>query len=467
MYNRVIYKISQKPRNQLTTREKELMKKELAKYHNNNIPIYAYVKRNEVYFYILYDSKCIRGFNSYDDAYKQYLDLVSGIKTSENLIEVKKEIKKTNITLEDGFKALLEKHHKAYLKGDLKYSSYTKKESTIKLHIIPYFKNKPVVKITKGDIARFVDHVLYDELSYHHKKGEDKKLSPYMQKEVLMYFKMLYKYTKRWYDIETTIDVDNEVEMPTIKKARRQYSNSVGKIIEQDYDQNLKKILEKIVEIEGGIYNPIFAIQLMINCTGMRINEVIALKPNKLDYTNNTLLVDRSISWHPNKSKTRKSFEETSTKTDGERTILIPDVLVNYLKTYINRLKQLSIYSDDIYIFSRLSYARNDDYILHPFSLKTFDNHIREAYIKTNLLDKNDEDAKTIRNHVARHAFNTKLKNNHIEEYDRKEYIGHSNGTSVNEGYTHKSNKEERRIVRVIEKYILYLCKDIQEFNEI
>lgn len=104
------------------------------------------------------------------------------------------------------------------------------------------------------------------------------------------------------------IDVDNEVEMPTIKKARRQYSNSVGKIIEQDYDQNLKKILEKIVEIEGGIYNPIFAIQLMINCTGMRVNEVIALKPNKLNYTNNTLLIDRSISWHPNKSKKKKIF---------------------------------------------------------------------------------------------------------------------------------------------------------------
>jgi len=80
----------------------------------------------------------------------------------------------------------------------------------------------------------------------------------------------------------------------------------------------------------------------------MRVNEVIALKPNKLNYTNNTILIDRSISWHPNKSKTRKSFEETSTKTDRERTILIPEVLVNYLKTYISRLKQLSIYSDDM-----------------------------------------------------------------------------------------------------------------------
>ncbi|MBQ3993785.1 MAG: hypothetical protein II638_02920, partial [Erysipelotrichaceae bacterium] len=64
-----------------------------------------------------------------------------------------------------------------------------------------------------------------------------------------------------------------------------------------------------------------------------------------------------------------------------------------------------------------------------------------------------------------RHAFNTKLKNNHIEEYDRKEYIGHSNGTSVNEGYTHKSNKEERRIIEIGEEFCLFLTADIPEFR--
>ena len=73
--------------------------------------------------------------------------------------------------------------------------------------------------------------------------------------------------------------------------------------------------------------------------------------------------------------------------------------------------------------------------------------------------------ADKVRNHLARHAFNTMMKNNHVEEYDRKLYMGHSTGISVNELYTHRSSEEERKIVEISERYCRFLTASISEFQ--
>ena len=57
------------------------------------------------------------------------------------------------------------------------------------------------------------------------------------------------------------------------------------------------------------------------------------------------------------------------------------------------------------------------------------------------------------------------LKNNHIEEYDRKLYLGHSTGSGVNEGYTHKSPEEEKRIAEVGDRYCRFLTENIPQFQ--
>ena len=103
-----------------------------------------------------------------------------------------------------------------------------------------------------------------------------------------------------------------------------------------------------------------------------------------------------------------------------------------------------------MYLFSRLDYGRTEHNKLDPFSLKTFTKHIQMAYDHSGL----SKEGKTVpRNHIARHAFNTLLKNNHVEEYDRKAYLGHSNGAGVNEGYTHKSKKEEQKIAKIVDEF--------------
>ena len=466
MYNRVIYNLTQKKLKDFTEEDKVIAKEELSRYQRNRIPIYPYIYRKEIYFRIVYKRKTIRGFETYEQAEEAYQKLLKGIvEVSDTQEEIKEQKKLATVTLKDGYDVLLKKHRSAIGRGEVKYSSYSKKETTIKYHILPYFEGKPVAEITRGDIAHFVYHIKTEELSVKTgKKGKQRLLSPGMQHETLMYFKMLYKETLKWFDIETSINIDKEVEMPKLTKSRKKYSRNVGDKISGDYENNMKLILQELAKLEYGIYNPVFGIQLLISCTGMRIDEAIALKPEKFDYEKKTLLIDRSISWHPDKSKTKKSFVETSTKTDAERTILLPDTVAEYLNAFINRLKELTFYSDSMYIFSRLGLARFEEMMLDPYSIKSFDNKLADAY-KTLKLMPDDDDRRKEKNHLSRHAYNTMLKNNHIEEYDRKLYLGHSTGTGVNEGYTHKSSEEEKRITEVGDRYCRFLTENIPQFQ--
>ena len=101
---------------------------------------------------------------------------------------------------------------------------------------------------------------------------------------------------------------------------------------------------------------------------------------------------------------------------------------------------------------------------VNPYSLKTFDNQLVKISEEFRLTGE-DEKHRKDKNRPARHAFNALLKNNHIEEYDRKLYMGHSVGTEVNTGYTHRSTEEEKRIAEVAEEYCSFLTEEIEEFR--
>ena len=96
--------------------------------------------------------------------------------------EIKVKRKVLLVTLKDGYRILMKKHEAAYQNGELKYSSYNKKDTTIRYHILPFFENKPVAQITRGDIAHFVHHIRAEEKSNKtDKDGKAKKLSVGMQ----------------------------------------------------------------------------------------------------------------------------------------------------------------------------------------------------------------------------------------------------------------------------------------------
>ena len=91
-------------------------------------------------------------------------------------------------------------------------------------------------------------------------------------------------------------------------------------------------------------------------------------------------------------------------------------------------------------------------------------NNIFQARIDAGVIAGDEE--VSIKNHLARHAFNNRLKNNGVEQFDREEYIGHAHSLDVNMIYTHKSDKQEKRIARIAEKYCQYLTKNIPDFRD-
>lgn len=469
MKHKLVTELCVKPRRSWSSEEKQQVKDLLDGFKQKGKPIYPYIKNREIYFQLVYDNKFFVNYRRYEDAEKDLIGLREGSIKLEDLAGDSPKKRKELVTLEDAYNKLVEREKLAKKAKEFKNNSFEKNGSDFKYHVFPYFKGKPIIKITRGDIDDYVAQITYNEESQHKRKdGSAKKLSASTQIEILNLFKRLYREAKRYYGIETTIDIDYEVKMPTKqeKKEKRENKKKIDKILNDDYDAKLKKTLESIAIIENGIYNPVFAIELLNHSIGSRINEANALKPSKLDVVNRQLLIDASISWHPDKENTDKSYEETSTKTDEERIISLCDTLFLYLEEYISILKKLSYYSDDMYIFSRLEYSRDDSMKLDPFSLKTFNNHIRFARKHAGIVDDNGE-IYMVKNHIARHAFNSMMKDGGVYDYDREEYIGHAHSGGTNVIYTHKSAAQEKRILKIQERFVRYLTKDIPQFQEL
>ena len=151
-----------------------------------------------------------------------------------------------------------------------------------------------------------------------------------MQSEVLMYFKKLFKTTKRWFNVDVRFDIDEILEdaigTSGLKKAKKKYKRKVDDVVETIYE-DLKRIFPSIKVLENGIYNPIYGIELMIFFTGMRIDEVTALTPKDLNSETRMLSITKSVTWHPDKEKTKKSYEVTETKEWNDRKTLLANLL--------------------------------------------------------------------------------------------------------------------------------------------
>lgn len=83
--------------------------------------------------------------------------------------------------------------------------------------------------------------------------------------------------------------------------------------------------------------------------TGLRVGEVKALTPNDIDFENNQITVNKSLSQH--------SKKPTLPKTPSSiRTVIFDNKLKDLLITYINFIKRIHGYSDNCFLFGIKTY---------------------------------------------------------------------------------------------------------------
>lgn len=449
---------------------------------NKNVtyPIYQYTTKKGERLRIVYDGKTYTGYTNWDNALEDYLALSNGTKTPSDLRNGKKKKPVSKITFREAAQEYYKSKKANYEGEEIRYSTLSKMESNIRLHMIPYFGEKIMTEITAADVMDYSDMLRSKELS--NKIGRDKKYHPLSASninQVILYFRAIFKYASIRHDFEIRFDLNTCLPYKKTTSEKIKIQENLSKFL-SDLDRFksiAKRLFEKIAEMKGGIFNQVFALLFLGIVLGTRIDELTALTPLDFDEDSGTLLINKSITWHPDKSRTSCSYEiNDGDKTWNKRVLVLPRIIVRYLSEYIKILKENGFYSDTRFIFARNADARDNRHSSWPYSLKTIDYQREQAMksiakedgIDISTKKKYDEwyENNWFNNHTLRHFENNYMQEHDIDRFDRNSFLGHSNGNDIDSTYLVFKKKGADRIVEINDELCRFLVKDIQEFKK-
>ena len=270
-----------------------------------------------------------------------------------------------------------------------RYSQNTiKTYSSCFLKFMQFFKDKKLEAISKEEIKKFILYLI-----------RQKKVSPSTQNQYInaikFYYEKVLKQPKMVFSIE-----------------RPRKRKHLPKIISEE---ELFRLLKSTKNLKHK------AITALLYASGLRVSEIINLKPSDLNFHNHTLLIKQS-----------KGFKDRISLM-GESTSLV-------LKKYIKE------YQPKAYLFEGQFGGRYS-----PRSINKF--------LKRNA--KIAQIASPISAHTLRHSFATHLLNNGTDIRFIQELLGH-NSSRTTERYTHVSKRVLERVESPIDKIV----KDKSTYNK-
>lgn len=181
---------------------------------------------------------------------------------------------------------------------------------------------------------------------------------------------------------------------------------------------------------------------LLIRYTGIRSEEAVPLLLNDFDLKNKTLSISKAVTFVNNQPQIK------ATKNLKSRIIPIPDLLIPYLKTEINKRKKSNI----PYLFTK---ETDTTKMLSKTALRT---HLNSFLYS---LNKGRKKEIKFTYHQLRHSYCTMLYYAGIKIKKAQELMGHSSADMVYNIYTHLDEKRENA-GRQINNYIkLTLSKSL------
>lgn len=298
----------------------------------------------------------------------------SSLKTYDTPQSKKKSAKKTTHGLQvpKGYKEQL------VLK---RYSQNTVKTyCSCFLKFMAFFKNQSIDTLSKEEIKSFLLHLI-----------QEKKVSPSTQNQYINAIKFYY---------------EKVLKQPKIRMAieRPRKRNHLPKIISEQEVLSLLSITQNLKHK---------AITCLLYASGLRVSEVINLKPLHLDFINYTIHIKQS-----------KGFKDR-VSIMGEAAAL---VLKKYLKTY--KPKE--------YLFEGQFGGK--------YSPRSINKFLKLNAKKVGISD-------TISAHMLRHSFATHLLDNGTDIRFIQELLGH-NSTKTTQRYTHVSQRMLKRIESPIDRIL-------------
>lgn len=263
------------------------------------------------------------------------------------------------------------------MEGRLKPSTLQSKRSKINNHILPYFKKKPVNKITAADVRLWQQNML------------EKDLEPTTMYVAQTQLSAIFNYAVRFYNLPKN-PCTLAGHLGTRRTEKKPYWTK------QQFDTFINAVSHPM-------YKTLFYILFY---AGLRIGEALALTPADIDLEKRLIYVSKT--YYRGKGKHQIL---TPKSINSKRVVSIPDFLAQIVKTYISGLYGL----------------RDTDYLFY-----VAETNVRQAMLKAC----KESGVEYIRVHGLRHSHVSLLINMGVPAMLIAERIGDT-VKMVNETYGH------------------------------
>ena len=346
------------------------------------------------------------------DFKKRFADILSSI-NQETYIE------KNNISLYQILSEHIENKHRTGITSE---ATYKRDNDYLKLldKCCSMLMHKPIQKVTVRDIKLETPNLVSFE--YTNPKTNEKVCKTYSQSIIDKLFRFLNKGFK--IAISERIITFNLIDNIVKPKSKQEFKKIEALTLEEE------KRLIKIMQSSNHKYKNIILLSLY---TGMRIGETLALTKSNIDFKENTLTIERTLT----KDKNDKVILGNKTKTKtGTRKIYLSsraiEVLSNALKSKITNMHNLIFYD----------YTKNT--LITPSEINCYLQRLNEK----------EKICPHIHTHMLRHTYATRCIEAGMSAKVLQKNLGHAKIQTTLDTYTsvfEKFNKDEN------EKYDLYM----------
>lgn len=317
-------------------------------------------------------------------------------------MEIEKEIENIN------FDQFVRRWMDVYVRVDLTVKSRNSYESCLQGGILKYFKNMKLSKIKTFHIVNY-----FKEEKEQGKRNLNGKY---------MVLKSIFSKAIDWGVIQE--NPMKGVKRPYVEKRHREI---------QFYNANQ---LKQLLSILDQVY-PKHKLQIKLAVFGgLRMTEIAGIRLECLDYTNNSILIDKTLQY----DKETKHFFLGNTKTKRARIVFIPKSLMKEIKEYEKDLKKLKLKSGKLWTPMldkdnspiNLLFVKSNGFPSHPDSMS---NRWKEIVKRFNL--------PLLTFHGLRHTYASYMISKNVNFKIIQEQLGHTDIKQTLNTYSHLTEQEK------------------------
>lgn len=302
----------------------------------------------------------------------------------------------------------------------LKPTSYAKRESIYRVHILPTLGKYPIQNITEDDVQALISSMTQRSYSFS------------TIKKVYEFVNGLYKHYRT--RTHSTLDPCANVKLP------RNDPGEVKYFTPDEVDRIVAEALS--VKANGSPYHRLGSAVIILLYTGLRVSEFLALTWNDVDIDSKVVSVTKNAVQVKNKNAAPdepkyQMLIQKSTKTkSGSRIIPLSQKAIDAF------LKLKEITGDEQYVATSVNHT-----LLPPYQInKMFNRILDNAGI--------NKDGQRFGVHALRHTFATMLFRNGCDVKIVSELLGHSTVKITQDLYIHVLQEQKVKAIQNFDQYV-------------